>query len=351
MGAPVLEAGPAPAGGEGVRPAVGPPESRGLARDGVRLLIARPGRIEHRRFRDLPEVLVPGDVLIVNTSATLPAALRGVRADGRAVPVHVAAVTDDGDWVLELRRPDGGGPLLDVGPGESIALPGGRRARIGPAFPDPRAGASRLHRASIAPAADPVAYLARHGRPIEYSYLAAPQPLAAHQTVYADEPGSAEMPSAGRPFTARAITRLVARGVTVVPVVLHAGVSSPEPGEPPAPERFRVPEATARIVDGARLAGARIVAVGTTATRAIESATGRDGTVRPARGWTGLVLGPERPARTVTGIVSGLHPPEASHLMLLEAVAGPDLVRAAYAATAGRDYLWHEFGDAMLFLP
>jgi S-adenosylmethionine:tRNA ribosyltransferase-isomerase len=137
----------------------------------------------------------------------------------------------------------------------------------------------------------------------------------------------------------------------VLPLVLHTGVSSPEVHEPPSPERFAVPEVTARLVTATRRAGGRVVAVGTTVTRALETATGDDGRTRAAEGWTDLVLGPDRPARAVTGLVTGLHAPEASHLLLLEAVAGVDLVRRAYDAAVAERYLWHEFGDSMLFLP
>ncbi|TMC46937.1 MAG: S-adenosylmethionine:tRNA ribosyltransferase-isomerase, partial [Chloroflexi bacterium] len=176
-------------------------------------------------------------------------------------------------------------------------------------------------------------------------------PLSDHQTVYATEPGSAEMASAGRPFTAPLLVRLVARGVAVAPIVLHAGVSSPELHEPPLPERFAVPASTARLVEATAATGRRVVAVGTTVVRALETVAGVDGRVRPARGWTDLVLGPDRPARVVTGLVTGLHAPEASHLLLLEAVAGAGLVGAAYRAAIERGYLWHEFGDSTLFLP
>jgi S-adenosylmethionine:tRNA ribosyltransferase-isomerase len=147
------------------------------------------------------------------------------------------------------------------------------------------------------------------------------------------------------------LVRLMARGVPVVPIVLHAGVSSPELHEPPAPERFTVPEVTARLVTSTRRAGRRVVAVGTTVTRALETATDDDGVTRTAHGWTDLVLGPDRPARAVTGLVTGLHAPEASHLRLLEAVAGTEPVAAAYRAAVAEHYLWHEFGDSMLFLP
>jgi S-adenosylmethionine:tRNA ribosyltransferase-isomerase len=160
------------------------------------------------------------------------------------------------------------------------------------------------------------------------------------------------MASAGRPFTERVLVRLMARGVAVAPIVLHAGVSSPEKHEPPMPERFVVPAPTARLVRSTRAAGGRVVAVGTTVVRALETAADEGGTVRPVAGWTDLVLGPDRPARVVSGLVSGLHAPEASHLLLLEAVAGADLVGRAYAAAVEHgDYLWHEFGDSTLFLP
>ncbi|CAN5125028.1 S-adenosylmethionine:tRNA ribosyltransferase-isomerase [soil metagenome] len=328
-----------------------PPERRGVPRDGVRLLVARPGRVEHRRFRDLPDLLEPGDVLVVNTSATLPAAVDARHADGRPAPVHVSTPLDDNEWVVEVRRMDGAGPDLDVAHGEQLRLPGGIRLRLAAPYPDPAAGVTRLWRASVTPPEPASAYLSRHGRPIGYGYLAASYPLADHQTVYATQPGSAEMPSAGRPFTAPLLVRLMARGVTVAPVVLHAGVSSPELPEPPLSERYRVPGATARLVDGARAAGTRVVAVGTTVVRALEAAADADGTVRAASGWTDLVLGPDRPARVATGLVTGLHTPQSSHLLLLEAVAGDGLVGAAYRAAVGNGYLWHEFGDSTLFLP
>jgi S-adenosylmethionine:tRNA ribosyltransferase-isomerase len=159
------------------------------------------------------------------------------------------------------------------------------------------------------------------------------------------------MASAGRPFTEKLLVRLMTRGVPVVPLTLHTGVSSPELHEPPYAERFVVPEVTARLVTSTRQAGGRVVAVGTTVTRALETATDDDGVTRAARGWTDLVLGPGRPARTVTGLVTGLHEPGASHLQLLTAVAGPDLVAAAYDRAVAGHYLWHEFGDSMLFLP
>lgn len=333
-----------------------PPEHRGLTRDGVRLLVARRGAVEHRRFSDLPDLLVPGDVVVINTSATLPAAIDAEHVDGTTAPVHVStSLPDRGGsrvWVVEVRRPDGSGPDFSVRRGSQLNLPGGVRLRLGEPYPDASvAGWSRLWRAEVAPPQPLRPYLSRHGRPITYNYLSGRWPLTDYQTVYAGEPGSAEMVSAGRPFTPALLVRLASRGVPVVPLVLHTGVSSPELHEPPAPEEFSVPEVTARLVTSTRAVGRRVVAVGTTVVRALETVTGVDGVTRSGHGWTDLVLGPDHPTRVVNGLISGLHAPESSHLLLLEAVAGPDLLDAAYHAAVERRYLWHEFGDSMLLLP
>ncbi|HVU91517.1 MAG TPA: S-adenosylmethionine:tRNA ribosyltransferase-isomerase [Jatrophihabitans sp.] len=318
-------------------------------RDGVRLLVAEPGRVEHARFAQLPGFLRAGDLVVVNTSGTLAAAVDGVRAGGRAVTVHFATALDDSAWVVEVRpREDASGPVPDLEPGEVIELPDGLPLRIGVAHPP---GQHRLWRAGVAVEGGVPAYLERHGRPIRYGYVPAPVPLAEYQTVFARDPGSAEMPSAGRPFTAELVVDLVTRGIGVAPITLHTGVSSQEAGEPPQPERFEVPESTARAVNAARAWGSRVVAVGTTVTRALESAADDGGVVRARRGWTDLVLGPQRPARVVTGLVTGWHAPGASHLDLLEAVAGADLVERAYSAAVRARYLWHEFGDSCLLLP
>jgi S-adenosylmethionine:tRNA ribosyltransferase-isomerase len=318
------------------------------ARDGVRLLVARPGVLAHARFSELGEFLAPGDLVVVNTSATLAAAVDGNRA-GTAVEVHFSAELDDGAWVVEV-RPAGvsDGPLAGLRPGEEIALDAGAVLVLDHPRPG---GQTRLWTARPRIDGGVALFLARHGRPIRYAYVPRRWPLPEYQTVFAREPGSAEMPSAGRPFTAPVVTDLVTRGVTLAPVVLHTGVSSQEPGEPPQPERFRVPASTARLVNSARQAGGRVIAVGTTVTRALESAAGPDGSVRPRQGWTDLVLGPSRPARVVTGLVTGWHAPGASHLALLAAVAGPGLVERAYAEAVRSGYRWHEFGDSCLLLP
>ena len=335
-----------PAGAE----ATAPPEWRGLQRDEVRLMAVRPAGIDSIVFRDLPELLEPGDLVVVNVSRTLPGRLPARRADGVPVPLHWSTALDDGDWVVEIRRPDNRGPDLGVEPGTVLELPGDVRLTLLAGYPDP-ARPSRLWRARTAPAVAATTYLQAHGAPIGYGYLRGDFGIAVFQNVYATEPGSAEMASAGRPFSEEVLVALMARGVPVVPLTLHAGVSSPELHEPPYPERFAVPEVTARLVNSTRRAGRRVVAVGTTVTRALETVTGADGVTRAGEGWTDLVLGPDRPARAVTGLITGLHEPEASHLQLLEAVAGPELVAAAYDRAVAEHYLWHEFGDSMLFLP
>src|SRR6185295_7074349 len=131
------------------------------------------------------------------------------------------------------------------------------------------------------------------------------------------EPGSAEMPSAGRPFTPELVTRLVSRGVGIVPLVLHTGVASLESHEPPYEEYYRVPRHTAERVNAAKRRGGRVIAVGTTVVRALETATDETGRTSPAEGWTNLVITSDRPLRSVSGLISGLHEPRATHLMLL----------------------------------
>ena len=332
------------------RPAAEPPEARGLRRDAVRLLVARTHSVEHAAFSDLGRHLAPGDLVVVNTSKTLPAAVDG-RRDARPMRVHFSAPLDDGSWTAELRAPDGSGPVVDGRSGEHIELPGGASVEIVSAYSGIE-GRSRIVRVRVRGVEGRVErYLLRAGRPITYSYLREEWPLASYQTIFARELGSAEMPSAGRPFSNELVTDLLTRGVVMAPILLHTAVSSLEQGEVPLPERFRVPAATARLVNATRRAGRRVVAVGTTVTRALETATGEDGRVRPLAGWTDLVLGGDRPARVVDGLITGWHPPEASHQLLLDAVAGAEMVEAAYEAAFASGYLWHEFGDSCLLLP
>lgn len=332
------------------RAAAVPPESRGLDRDGVRLLVAGRKGISHATFRYLGSFLRPGDLLVVNNSATLPAAADGTREDGRGAIVHFSAELNDGSWIVELRKPDNAGPFLDGSAGEGVQLATGGRMVVLSAYRGVE-GRSRLLLARPELGQPVAGYLQNFGRPIAYGYLQERPPLSAYQTIFATEPGSAEMPSAGRPFSGRLLADLVSRGVSLAPVTLHTGVSSTEASEPPAAERFRVPAATASLVNHTHREGGRVVAVGTTVTRALESAADEQGVVVAAEGWTDLVLDSSRPVRAVDGLVTGWHAASATHLMLLESVAGSDLVTRAYDAAVGAGYLWHEFGDSCLLLP
>lgn len=327
------------------RSATSPPEARGLARDEVRLMVCDAGTVTHARFRELGSYLRPGDLVVVNNSAMLSAAL-DVTVRGAAAVLHFSTWLDDGRWVVEVRDPRGTpwvGQALE--PGVRVALPDGRAAVLRePWLP----GGTRLWVAEVD--TEVRSLLAAYGRPITYSYVPQRWSASYYRTVFGIEPGSAEMPSAGRPFTDALVTELVAGGVGLAPITLHTGVSSPETGEPPSPERFAVPEPTARLVNATHAAGGRVVAVGTTVTRALESATAATGLVRARAGWTDLVLDGDRPARAVDGLITGWHAPGASHLHLLESVAGAEVVREAYAAALDSGYLWHEFGDtALLF--
>ena len=331
-----------------------PAEARGLARDGVRMLVGhRDGpTTAHHRFADLPDLLVPGDLLVVNNSATLPAALDGTLPDGTPVVLHLSSAQPDprGHHLVELRRPAPGAAVFyppgtsPARPGLRIALPGGAAAELTEPF------TARLWHARLTLPGELTAHLARHGRAIRYGYVDRDWPIEAYRTVFAAVPGSSEMPSAARPFTTDTVARLVARGVLLAPVTLHTGVASPEAHEAPYAERYRVPDATARLVGHVRAGGGRVIAVGTTVVRALESATGEDGTVHAADGWTDLVVTPERGVRAVDGLLTGWHEPRASHLLMLEAVAGRPLLARCYAEAVEHRYLWHEFGDVNLLL-
>lgn len=335
-----------------------PPEARGLARDEVRLMVSYRSdhRLVHTRFRSIVDYLEAGDVLVINTSATLNAAVHAVREDGAPVEVHLSTRLPAGLWVVEVRLPDGDAtkPFFEASPGETLRLVGGATVTLLASYtpPDGRPPIRpRLWVASLRVPCALDAYLTEFGFPIRYSYVKTGWPLSYYQTVYATEPGSAEMPSAGRAFTSDLITRLVAKGVIVAPLILHTGVASLEDHEPPYEEFYRVPWATAAVVNQARAAGQRVIAVGTTVVRALETVTDKHGVSHPGEGWTSLVITPERGLHGVNGLLTGLHEPRATHLAMLEALAGLDHLSLAYATALTQGYLWHEFGDLHLILP
>ncbi|MEZ4769656.1 MAG: S-adenosylmethionine:tRNA ribosyltransferase-isomerase [Caldilineales bacterium] len=336
-----------------------PPEARGLTRDEVRLMVSyrSSNRVVHSDFRSLPDFLHPGDLVVVNTSGTLKAALPAVRGDGRRFALHLSTRLPDGRWLVEVRKPEHGASkqFLQAATCETYTLPGGGLATLQAPHPGSfgaiLAGHSRLWIASLHLPQPWLAYLQQYGAPIRYKYVSQPWPADYYQTVYATEPGSAEMPSAGRAFTPEIIMRLVTSGVQVAPLILHTGVASLEGHEPPYEEYYRVPESTARLVNLTRTNGGRVIAVGTTVVRALETVTGEDGLTHSGEGWTRLVVTPERGLHAVNAMLTGLHEPKATHLAMLEALAGREHLEITYAEALRERYLWHEFGDLHLILP
>lgn len=327
--------------------ATAPAEARGLRRDHVRLLVSTPAGHRHARFVDLVDWLEPGDLLVVNRSATLPASLPALGALG-AFRLHLSTHYGRGVWLAEPRwSHDRPGPL-PLAVGETVAVAGTAAKLLAP-YP----GLPRLWFVQLG--ADTQRLLTACGEPIRYGYVPQPYPLAAYQTVFGAVPGSAEMASAGRPFTPRLLNRLRRRGVQVAGIVLHTGVSSLEvesarlEDHPMLAEPFVVPGRTARRVNAARQAGRRVIAVGTTVVRALESAwNGQE--VRSARGFTRLFVHPGRGVFSVDGLISGFHNPLASHLAMLYSIGGQGMIRSAYAEAVAHGYLWHEFGDSHLIL-
>lgn len=339
-----------------------PPEARGLARDEVRLMVSwrADDRIIHTRFREIVDVLGADDVLVINTSGTMNAAIPASRADGTAVELHLSTHLPADLWIVEVRLPTPAGtkPFPYATAGEALRLPGGASATLHVPYLQDRTGSSattagawRLWVASLQTPCTLHRYLDAHGFPIRYSYVKQEWPLAYYQTVYATETGSAEMPSAGRAFTLELLARLRERGVRIVPLLLHTGVASLEDHEPPYEEFYRVPLETAHAVNAARRDGRRVIAVGTTVVRALETVTDIEGVTHPGEGWTREIITPERGVRAVNGLLTGLHEPRATHLAMLEAIAGRRRLVAAYDAALRERYLWHEFGDLHLILP
>ena len=322
-----------------------PPEARGLTRDGVRMLVARrnTGELVHSTFALLPSFLDAGDLVVLNTSGTLPASLQALAPDGTRVGIHLSTELGGDRWAVEPRA--GSERWPDTEPPRHLALGEGASIDLVERYRGTRLWVAELHLP-----VPTLTWLAVHGQPIRYGHVDRPWPITSYQNVYATEPGSAEMPSAGRPFTAEILMRLVAKGVGVTPVVLHTGVASLEADETPYPERVRVPTVTAARINATRAAGNRVVAVGTTVVRALETAADADGVVTPYDDWTELLVTPERGVRVVDGLLTGWHEPEASHLLMLEAIAGRALLEDSYEASLAEGYLWHEFGDVHLVL-
>lgn len=321
------------------------PEARGLQRDEVRLLVSVGQEHHHSSFKELAGFLRSGDLLVVNRSATLAASLEAEGSPGTFM-LNLSTRYGTGLWLTEPRwSPSRPGPL-PLSTGERIMVAGSAATVLAP-YP----GLPRLR--FVAFEQDPVRLMRRHGRPIRYGYLSADTVLADYQTIFADRPGSAEMPSAARPFTVRVLESLERAGIELVSLTLHAGVSSLEHGDLHGGELYPEPfelttDAAAHLNDANRL-GRRIIAVGTTVVRALTS-TWDGRAFRAARGMTRVYVRPGRQLPPLAGLLTGFHDPKATHLALLEALAGRELVADGYRQARESGYLWHEFGDVNLLL-
>lgn len=328
------------------RPAADAPlEYRGGSRDGVRLLVTRGDVSEHRAFVDLGAALRPGDLLVVNQSATIPASVPA-RASFGEFRVSLCTRYGDRTWLVEPRwsmlRP---GPV-PLRPGDEFVL-----ADLPASVIAPYPGLARLWFVRIE--GDILSRAYTVGSPIRYHYTRASFPLDAYQTAFSRLPGSVEMPSAGRPFTPPVLRALDEEGVAITGIVLHAGVSSLDNSDGPIgrlsvlPEPFSVPGESARTINRVRKNGGRVVAVGTTVVRALETAREGD-VIRPTAGFTRTWVAPERGPPIVDGLLTGFHEPGTTHLSMLESFLGAAGLRRAYGDAIAEGYLWHEFGDSHL---
>jgi S-adenosylmethionine:tRNA ribosyltransferase-isomerase len=335
-----------------------PPEARGLARDAVRLMVSYRSNnyVAHTQFHDLPNFLKTGDVLVINTSGTLNAALNVSDENGAPFELHLSTHLPADLWIVEVREPYGETtkPHYTAVAGTTYQLPANANATlITPYNVNERqhSGHTRLWIATLNLPDEVHDYLTEYGFPIRYSYVKQGWANSYYQTVYATEMGSAEMPSAGRAFTPELLTRLIAHGVQIVPLILHTGVASLEDHELPYEEFYSVSTETAQVLNAARMAGKRIIAVGTTVVRALETVTDSSGITHPGEGWTRVIVSPQRGIHAVNAMLTGMHEPRATHLAMLETLASREHLRIAYEEALTERYLWHEFGDLHLILP
>lgn len=318
-------------------------------RDSARLMVLdrASGRLEHRVFRDLPDLLAPGDCLVVNRSKVLPARLKGRKPTGGKVELLLVEELKPGLWAALSS---------DLKPGREVLLPGGARASVERLdergrwllrFPHP-AVADVLRRHGEAPLPPYILKARKSGAP-----GTAPEDLARYQTVYAREEGSIAAPTAGLHFTPEVLRRLEARGVRRAELVLHVGMGTFRPVTADdvlehrmLPERYEIPEEAAGLLERARREGGRIVAVGTTAVRTLET-WARGGRLS---GETSLYVRPGHEFKAVDALVTNFHLPESTPLILAGAFAGRERLLAAYREAFARRYRLFSYGDAMLVL-
>lgn len=331
-----------------------PPERRGIARDKVRLMVINrtTDRVEHSRFDNLGEYLRPDDLLVFNTSRTLPAAIDGCEPNGSCMQVRLAQHLPDDSWLALLLCQEGNPFGCGLRNGMEIDFGQGLSGKVYNQDEHiPRLWKLRFSKSGT----ELMDLLYRLGHPIRYEYVSAPWDLDYYQTVYAKEPGSAEMPSAGRAFSWKLLFDLKRRGIETAHVVLHTGLSSYMDDEldaqhPASEEEYFISQTAAEKINHTHQQGGRVIAVGTTVVRALESVADRTGKVEAGHGYTRLHITSEHQLKTVDGLLTGLHEPSASHLDLLSAFLPAQNIRLAYEDAVQKRYLWHEFGDLNLIV-
>ncbi len=334
-----------------------PTEERGIARDKVRLMVSNrlTDKVEHTLFRNMLYYLEEGDVLVVNTSGTLKAALEAQHSDGTLLRIHFSTKKSNDQWIVELRKVVGTETKRFIGGKKEEKLQlttGGQLILKAPYYPSNNVHSSHLQLWEVGLDIEGTLeeYLDRYGMPIRYNHVKTTYPQSYYQTIFAKEMGSAEMPSAGRAFTPQLVTDLIAKGVQILPIVLHTGVASLEVDEKPYQEYYRVPEHTATALNLARQQNRRIIGVGTTVVRALETVTNQNGVSHSGEGWTDVFITPQRGIFAVNGLLTGFHEPKASHLLMLEALAGRSHIEITYQSAIEEAYQWHEFGDLHLIV-
>lgn len=330
-----------------------PPERRGLARDEVRLMVIdrESFSVKHTRFNHLGEFLNSGDLLVFNSSRTLPASLEGCAAPaGPCIELRLAEHLPDDSWLALLLCQRGDPFACGLRRGMQIVFNETLRGTVEERDERiPRLWRIRFSKSGT----ELIDLFYQLGRPIRYEYVSAPWDLDYYQTVYAREPGSAEMPSAGRAFTWRLLLDLKRRGVEAAYLVLHTGLSSYMDDEldaahPASEEEYFISESAARKIARTREQGGRVIAVGTTVVRALESVADEAGRIASGHGYTRLHIAAGHKLKAVDGLLTGMHEPEASHLDLLTAFLPAEKIRDAYEEAVSLGYLWHEFGDLNL---
>ena len=329
-----------------------PPEERGLSRDQTRLMVSfgAKNRITHAKFYEIVDYLLPGDLLVINSSATIPASLPVKNLAGQNFELMLSQKILFGLWIAEINK-DGREAFPGFQSGESFALPGGASCVLHLPLNSDYSVNCQLWVVSLNTGQDEVLdYLAKFASPPHFSHHSQRWPLKYFQTVFADEPGSAEMPSAGRGFTPELVNKLLAKGIQIAPLVLHAGANC-EGHIPPHEEYYRIPVDTAQAINRVHEGGGRVIAVGSTVVRALDTVTHIHGQVCPGEGWTKKEIKSGACVSSIDGLLTGLHEPETTHIDLLQSFISQEQLETAYTEALARGYLWHEFGDFHLILP